>query len=122
MHVVDYMMIIIILINNGEKMDRFLYGIPTLRQDLEGNIVIIHKYSLAPIETLTYGITKDKEFYLDWEYSELNDEELVSDYRIISKERILKVLDLEIERCKKINEIQFIEKYEEAKKLIISLN
>lgn len=99
-------------------MDRFLYDIPTLESDEDGNIVIINKYSLGPIETLTYGITKDKKFYLDWEYPEFNDEKLARDYKIISKERILKALDSEIQRCKKNGDIQFIKKYEEAKQLI----
>ena len=45
---------------------------------------------------------------------------MVRDYRIISKERILQALELEIERCKNDGEIQFIEKYEEAKELINS--
>ena len=100
-------------------MNRFIYDIPTLKPDKDGNIVIINKFSLGPIETLTYGITKDKEFYLDWEYPEFG-EELVRDYRIISKERILQAVELEIERCKNDGEIQFIEKYEEAKELINS--
>lgn len=99
-------------------MDRFLYDIPTLKPDKDGNIVIINKYSVGPIETLTYGITQDNKFYLDWEYPEFNDEELVRDYKIITKERILKALELEIERCKKNGEIQFTQKYEEAKKMI----
>ena len=61
----------------------------------------------------------DKKFFLDWEYPEFG-EELVRDYRIISKERILQALELEIERCKNDGEIQFIEKYEEPKALISS--
>ena len=99
-------------------MNNFLYDIPTLIPDKDGNIVIINKYSLGPIETLTYGITKDKKFYLDWEYPEFG-EELVRDYKIISKERILQVLELEIEKCKNNGEMQAVEKYEEAKQLIM---
>ena len=105
-----------------KQMNRFFYDIPTLEPDEKGNIEVIHKYSVGPIESLTYGITKNKEFYFEWLYPIFGDEELETDYRIISKERILKVLELEIAECKKNENVKLVEKYEEAKKIISTRN
>lgn len=78
---------------------KFYYDFPKLTCNENGNIEIFHKYSVAPIEAFTYGITKEREFFLEWEYSIMGDDELETDYRVISKERLIKDISFEIERC-----------------------
>jgi len=101
-------------------MEKFFYNNPCFEYNSDGNMEIIHKYSVGPIEVLIYGITQNKEFYFDWTFPEFypDDSELVRDYRIISKERMLKAINEEIETCKKNKNFEMAEKYINAKKYI----
>ena len=53
------------------------------------------------MQVLIYGITKNKDFYFDWTFPEFypNDSEMERDYRIISKERLLEAINIEIADC-----------------------
>lgn len=93
---------------------KYYYETPTFNPDKDGNIIFIHKYSIAPIESFTYGITKDKQYFLDWKYPVLGDNELENDYRIITSDRLLRALKNEITTCRQSGNIELVEKYEEA--------
>ena len=97
---------------------KYYYDEPVFEPDEEGNIIIIHKYSIAPIESFTYGITKDKQFFLDWRYSLLGDDELERDYRIITKERLLNTLKNEIVILKNEGNTKLAMEYEKAYDLV----
>lgn len=93
---------------------KYYYDIPTFNADEHGNVIIIHKYSVAPIESFTYGITKDNQYFLEWEYPMLGDDELEIDYRIITGDRLLDVLKNEINICRETRNAELVEKYVEA--------
>lgn len=93
---------------------KYYYDTPTFNPDKDGSIILIHKYSIAPIESFTYGITKDNQFFLDWKYPVFGDDELENDYRIITSDRLLKALKNEIALCKQAGNTELVEKYEEA--------
>lgn len=101
-------------------MGKFFYKNPCFEYNSEGNMEIIHKYCVGPIEVLIYGITKNKEFYFDWTFPEFypDDSELERDYRIISKERMLKAIGQEIDACEKEKNINLAEKYKMAVEMI----
>ena len=67
---------------------KFFYDIPTLVPDENGDVVLLNKKSISPLEFFQYGINKYGKYYLKWDYPMLGDDELESDYREISKERI----------------------------------
>lgn len=93
---------------------KFYYDIPTLEANEDGNIVIIHKYSMAPIETFTYGITFDNQYFFRWEYPIFGDDELECDYRIITAERLLDALRKEIDNCEENGVNELVGKFMEA--------
>lgn len=105
-------------------MGRFFYELPSLNYNEDGNMEIIHKYCVGPIEIQIYGINQNKEFYFDWTYPEFypDDTELERDYRVVSKERILKAINLEIEKCLEEENIKLAEKYKNAIEMIESGN
>ena len=96
---------------------RFFYNLPSFTENADGNREIINKRCVGPIEVIIYGITKDNEYYFDWTYPEFypDDSELERSYKIITKQKILDALDLEIEVCRNNNCKKLIEEYEIAK-------
>ena len=101
-------------------MAEFLYIDPNFEPDEDGNRVIVNKRCVGPIEVIIYGITKDNEYYFDWTFPECypDDDELERDYKIISRDEMLEALDIEIETCRKDGNIEIVDKYIQAKKLI----
>ncbi len=81
---------------------KFFYRKPQFEPDEDGNIVIISKYSVGPIESICYGINKNGEYYFEWLYPEFwpGDEELEKDYRIIDEEEIIKAVKSELIVCR----------------------
>ena len=100
---------------------KYYYDVPNLSEDEDGNVIIIHKYSIAPIEYFTYGITFDKHYFLKWEYPLFGDDELVCDYRLIPVERLLDVISKEIDNCQEHGNNELAEKFMEAKNYIETL-
>lgn len=105
-------------------MSKFFYKKPSLEYDSHGNMEIINKRCVGPIEVIIYGITKNKEFYFDWTYPEFypDDSELERDYRIISKEEMIEEINVEINICKNQGNNELAEIYEYAIKMIKSNN
>lgn len=101
-------------------MGKFFYKDPCFEYNSDGNMEIIHKYCVGPIEVFIYGITKNKEFYFDWTFPEFypDDSELERDYRIITKKRMLKALNVEIDTCEKEGNSELVEKYKLAIEMI----
>ena len=101
-------------------MGQFIYDIPKFEYDEKGNMVIIRKRCLGPIEVIIYGITREGEFYFDWIFPKFypDDSELERDYRIISKEEILEEINVEIDICKKEGRKELVEKYIQAVNII----
>ncbi|MBD5137269.1 MAG: hypothetical protein HDT39_15170 [Lachnospiraceae bacterium] len=101
-------------------MGKFYYKQPCFEYNSDGKMEIIHKYCVGPIEVLIYGITRDKEFYFDWTFPEFypDDSELERDYRIISKERMIRAINVEIETCEKKGDIELVKKYKAAIEMI----
>lgn len=100
---------------------KYYYDIPNFIPDNDGNIVLINKYSVAPIESFTYGITKDNQFFLDWKYPLFGDDELQCDYRIITSDRLLNVLNDEIDLSKKSGNNELVRKYEKAIEIVYEM-
>lgn len=42
---------------------KFYYDIPSFSPDKDGNIIFMHKYSMAQIESFKYGVSKDNDFF-----------------------------------------------------------
>ncbi|MFA9379364.1 MAG: hypothetical protein ACERKZ_21860 [Lachnotalea sp.] len=101
-------------------MGKFYYKNPCFEFNSNGNIEIIHKRCVGPIEVIIYGITKNKEFYFDWTYPEFypDDSELARDYRVISKEEMIEEINVEIAICEKEGNTELIKKYKEAIEII----
>lgn len=99
---------------------KFYYKDPCFKYNSKGNMEIIYKYCMGPIEVLIYGITKNKEFYFDWTFPEFypGDSELERDYKIISKERLLEAINIEIAICEKEENNELAEKYRWAVEMI----
>ena len=96
----------------------FYYDMPSFNPDKEGNIIFLHKYSMAPIESFKYGISKDNQYFLEWEYPVFGDDELENDYRIISSDRLIKALNNEIKVCKQAGNDELVERFMESIKKI----
>lgn len=101
-------------------MPEFFYKKPDFIPDEEGNRVIINKCCVGPIEAVIYGITKDNRYYCDWTYPEFypGDDELERDYRIITKNDMIRALDFEINICRKKGNIEMADEYINAKSII----
>jgi hypothetical protein len=101
-------------------MGKFFYKNPCFEYNSDGNMEIIHKHCVGPMEVLIYGITKNKDFYFDWTFPEFypNDSEMERDYRIISKERLLEAINIEINTCEKEGNNELSEKYRLAVEMI----
>ena len=97
---------------------KFFYDIPTFIPDKNGNIVLMEKKSVSPIEYFQYGINQNGKFYLQWDYPMLGDDELESDYREISKERIKNDLENEMNICNQEENVKIAEKIAEALEFI----
>ncbi len=93
------------------EMGKFFYKDPCFQYNSKGNMEIIYKYCYGPIEVLIYGITKKKEFYF-------GDSELEREYKIISKERLLEAVNIEIAACEKEENNELAEKYRLAVEMI----
>ena len=93
---------------------KFFYDIPTLVPDENGDVVLLNKKSISPLEFFQYGINKYGKYYLKWDYPMLGDDELESDYREISKERIKNDLRNEFKICIEEENFEIAEKIEEA--------
>lgn len=102
------------------EMGKFFYKDPCFQYNNKGNMEIIYKYCYGPIEVLIYGITKKKEFYFDWTFPECypGDSELEREYKIISKERFLEAVNIEIAACEKEGNNELAEKYRLAVEMI----
>ena len=97
---------------------KFFYDIPTFIPDENGNIILLQKKSVSPIEIFQYGISQNGKFYLLWDYPLLGDDELESDYREISKERIMNDLGIELNICDKEGNLEIVVKISEALEFI----
>jgi len=102
------------------EMEKFFYKNPCFEYNSDGNMEIIYKYCVDPMEVLIYGITKNKEFYFDWTFPEFypDDSEMEREYTIISKERMLNAIKIEIDTCKKEGNIELGEQYKRAVEMI----
>lgn len=92
----------------------FYYDIPSFSPDKDGNIIFLYKYSMGPIESFKYGVSKDNQYFLDWEYPIFGDDELENDYRIISGERLIRALKNEIDVCILEGNNELVEKFREG--------
>ena len=93
---------------------KFFYDIPTMVPDENGDVVLLNKKSISPLEFFQYGINKYGKYYLKWDYPMLGDDELESDYREISKERLKNDLRNEFKICIEEENVEIAEKIEEA--------
>ena len=93
---------------------KFFYDIPTFVPDENGNVVLFQKKSISQLEFFQYGMNKYGKYYLQWDYPMLGDDELESDYREISKERIKNDLRNEFKICMEEENVEIAEKIEEV--------
>ena len=84
---------------------KYYYEFPKCVSDNDGKTVLFHKFSVAPLESLVYGITKEKEFFLEWSYSIMGDDEMELEFNIITKERMIKDISFEIKKCKENEDV-----------------
>jgi len=75
------------------------YMFPELKSNNDGVIILLEKRYVAPIEVLTYGITSERKFFLEWVYPLTSDIDLGCDYREITKERLINDLTSELNNC-----------------------
>lgn len=73
--------------------DRVHYSNLNLTSDKDGNIVLIHIASFAPLEYYEWGINSEKQFYECYQWCENDFFEDSNYYKIISKEEMIKELD-----------------------------
>ncbi len=75
------------------------HTLPEKEFDQEGNRRIIVNVCFGPLETLTYGITKDNQYYYKYEVLE---PEIFADvfFRYIEKQEMLEAINEEIQLCK----------------------
>ena len=101
-------------------MGKFYYKSPNFKDDDNGNMEIMNKPCVGPIEVIIYGITKDKKFYFDLTYPEFypNGSELKRDYRFITKEEMIEEIKREITICEKEGNLELVEKYLDAINMI----
>lgn len=82
--------------------DRWYYSLPNKKYDDEGKRGIINMLCFGPLETLTYGITKNFKFYYEYKFLEGYEEGDIIFY-YISKQKMLDKLYSTIELCKQNN-------------------
>lgn len=101
-------------------MNKFFYKEPCFKYNNDGNMEIINKRCVGPIEVIIYGINQNKEFYFDWTFPEFypDDSELEREYKIISKKEMIEEINVEIAICEKEENVKMVEKYKEAIRMI----
>ncbi len=101
-------------------MQKFYYKTPNFEYDSDGNMEIIYKRSVGPIEVIIYGINKNKEFYFDWTFPEFypDDSELEREYKLISKQEMIEEINVEILLCEKEENDEMVGIYREALEMI----
>ena len=102
--------------NTIKQNQKFFYTKPQLEPDADGNIVIISKASVGPIESVCYGINKAGEYYFRWVYPEFwpGDEELETEYRIIAEDEMIKAVKNELSVCQKAGNKEMAKCYEDV--------
>lgn len=105
-------------------MRKFFYKEPSFKYDIDGNMEIINKMCVGPIEVIIYGINKDGKFYFDWTYPDFypDDSELEREYKIISKEEMIEKIKIEISICEKEGNNDLVQKYYKAIEMIENNN
>ncbi|WPC41172.1 hypothetical protein [Clostridium sp. JS66] len=103
----------------GIFIGNFYHCMPAKTPDDDGKRAIINYYCFGPIEVVIYGVTSTNEYYFDYTYPELwGDAELEHEYNIITKEKMLKVIDEEIELCERNGGTDIAKALRSEKKLI----
>ena len=101
-----------------KTLDRVHYSNPNLTPDKDGNIVLIHRASFAPLEYYEWGINFEKQFYECYHWCEDDFFEDSSYYKIISKEEMIKELDNLIAFLSEKGFTEEVSKYKDIKKQI----
>ena len=91
---------------------------PKQKFDQEGNRGIIINVCFGPLETLTYGVTKENKYY--WKY-EILEPEIFADvfFKYIDKQEMLKAMEEEIQSCKEHHAEELITLLEKEKQKIL---
>ena len=84
---------------NGIWIKNFYHCMPAKTLNKNGERAIIRYYCFGPIEAFEYGITQNGDYYLKYTYAPLGEDEIECDYKIISAEKMLAVINQEILLC-----------------------
>lgn len=92
--------------------DRWNYVEPDLSPDKEGNVVLILKMSFGPLEVFEWGLDKNNHPYASYKWLE-NDFYENENYCItISKEALMKQIDITISQFAKYGLSEWVDLYE----------